>query len=70
MRYGDEKTVKLYVDFLWSTINYWKDMAHASKEEADYYKGIVDYLVEKSKLTLEEAITIGDKLEDSREGEE
>ena len=70
MRYGDEKTVKLYVDFLWSTINYWKDMAHASKEEADYYRGIVDYLVEKDKLTSEEAITIGDKLKDSREGEE
>ena len=69
MRYGDEKTVKLYVDFLWSTINYWKDMAHASKEEADYYRGIVDYLVEKGKLTLEEAITIGDELEDSREEE-
>ena len=70
MRYGDEKTVELYVDFLWSTVDYWKDMAHANKEEADYYRRIVDYLVEKDKLTLEEAITIGDGLEDSREGEE
>ena len=70
MRYGDEKTVELYVDFLWRTIDYWKDMAHANKEEADYYRGIVDYLVEKGKLTLEEAITIGDELEDSKEGEE
>lgn len=63
MRYGDEKTVELYVDFLWSTVDYWKEMAHANKEEADYYRGIVDYLVEKGKLTLEEAITIGDMVE-------
>ena len=70
MRYGDEKTVELYVDFLWSTVDYWKDMAHANKEEADYYRGIIDYLVEKDKLTLEEAITIRDELEGSREGEE
>ena len=70
MRYGDKRRVKVYVDFLWSTVDHWKDMAHANKEEADYYRGIVDYLVEKGKLTLEEAITIGDELEDSREGEE
>lgn len=70
MRYGDEKTVELYVDFLWSTVDYWKDMAHANKEEADYYRGIIDYLVEKGRLTIDEAITIGDEVEDSREEEE
>ena len=66
MRYGDEKTVELYVDFLWSTVDYWKDMAHASKEEADYFRGVLDYLIAKDKITFEEVITIGDELEDSK----
>ena len=35
----------MYVDFLWSTVRYWQNIAGANKEELDYYRDLVKALV-------------------------
>ena len=45
MNYNDPKTTEMYVDFLWSTIKYWQQLAAANKEELDYYRDLVKALV-------------------------
>lgn len=38
----NDKNMDLYVQLLYSQIEYWKDMAYANKKSLEYYKGIVD----------------------------
>ena len=38
----DDKNRDLYLQLLYSQIEYWKDMAYANKKSLEYYKGIVD----------------------------
>ena len=38
----DNKNRDLYLQLLYSQIEYWKDMAYANKKSLEYYKGIVD----------------------------
>ena len=45
MNYNDPKTTEMYVDFLWSTIKYWQQLATANKDELDYYRDLVKALV-------------------------
>ena len=45
MNYNDPKTTEMYVDFLWSTIKYWQNIAEANKNELDYYRDLVKALV-------------------------
>ena len=45
MNYNDPKTTEMYVDFLWSTIKYWQNIAAANQEELNYYRDIVKALV-------------------------
>ena len=45
MNYNDPKTTEMYVDFLWSTIKYWQNIAGANTEELDYYRDLVKSLV-------------------------
>ena len=44
MNYNDPKTTEMYVDFLWETVNYWRNIAAANKEELDYYRDLVKAL--------------------------
>ena len=52
MNYNDPKTTEMYVDFLWSTIKYWQQLAAANKDELDYYRDLVKALV-KDEMDLE-----------------
>ena len=45
MNYNDPKTTEMYVDFLWSTVKYWQNIAAANKDELDYYRDLVKALV-------------------------
>ena len=45
MNYNDPKTTEMYVDFLWSTIKYWQNIAVANKDELDYSRDLVKALV-------------------------
>lgn len=52
MNYNDPKTTEMYVDFLWQTIKYWRELAAANKSELDYYRDLVKALV-KEEMDLE-----------------
>ena len=52
MNYNDPKTTEMYVDFLWSTIKYWQQLAAANKDELDYYRDLVKALV-NGKMDIE-----------------
>ena len=52
MNYNDPKTTEMSVDFLWSTVRYWQNIAGANKEELDYYRDLVKALV-KGEMDLE-----------------
>ena len=52
MNYNDPKTTEMYVDFLWQTVNYWRNIAATNKEELDYYRDLVKALV-KGEMDLE-----------------
>ena len=41
-----------YIDLMWTTLDYWKGMAAYHKEEAEYYKGIVEEAVAKGAILV------------------
>ena len=73
MDYNNAKTTELYVNFLWSTIKYWQDMAAETKETLDSYRALVDALVKNNIISEEELLTIWDEVDeglyDNKEGE-
>ena len=56
MNYNDPKTTEMYVDLLWQTVKYWRNIAEANKDELDYYRYLVKALVngEMDLATLKE----------------
>ena len=73
MDYNNAKTNELYVNFLWSTVKYWQDMAAETKETLDSYRALVDALVKNNIISEEELLTIWDEVDDGlyedKEGE-
>ena len=73
MDYNNAKTTELYVNFLWSTVKYWQDMAAETKETLDSYRALVDALVKNNIISEEELLTIWDEVDDGlyedKEGE-
>lgn len=47
-----ESNYKRQLDFAYAQVDYWKNVALAHKKELEYYKGIVDYLVEEDIIEL------------------
>ena len=43
MNYNDPKTTEMYVDFLWSTVEYWQNIAAANKDEDMALAGFVGF---------------------------
>ena len=64
MDYNNAKTTELYVNFLWSTIKYWQDMAAETKETLDSYRALVDALVKNNIISEEELLTIWDEVDE------
>ena len=64
MDYNNAKTTELYVNFLWSTIKYWQDMAGKTKETLDSYRALVDALVKNNIISDEELLTIWDEVDE------
>ena len=73
MDYNNAKTNELYVNFLWSTVKYWQDIAAETKETLDSYRALVDALVKNNIISEEELLTIWDEVDDGlyedKEGE-
>ena len=73
MDYNNAKTTELYVNFLWSTIKYWQDMAAETKSNLDSYRALVDALIKNGIISEEELLTIWDEVDeglyDNKEGE-
>ena len=73
MDYNNAKTNELYVNFLWSTVKYWQDMAAETKETLDSYRALVDALIKNDIISEEELLTIWDEVDEGlyedKEGE-
>ena len=52
MDYNNAKTTELYVNFLWSTIKYWQNMAAETKSNLDSYRALVDALIKNGIICL------------------
>ena len=74
MDYNNAKTNELYVNFLWSTVKYWQDMAAETKETLDSYRALVDALIKNDIISEEELLTIWDEVDEGlyedKEGEQ
>ena len=46
------KDYEKYIDLMWTTLDYWKGMAAYHKEEAEYYRGIVEEAVAKGAILV------------------
>ena len=64
MNYGNEKTVEMYVDFLWDQIKYWQEIAAKHKEDLESYRKLTDALVTNSIISEEELLTIWDEVDE------
>ena len=64
MNYGNEKTVEMYVDFLWSQIKYWQGIAAKHKEDLESYRKLIDALVANNIISEEELLTIWDEADE------
>ena len=64
MNYGNEKTVEMYVDFLWSQIKYWQGIATKHKEDLESYRKLIDALVTNNIISEEELLTIWDEADE------
>ena len=64
MDYNNAKTTELYVNFLWSTIKYWQDMAAETKSNLDSYRALVDALIKNGIISEEELLTIWDEVDE------
>ena len=73
MDYNNAKTNELYVNFLWSTVKYWQDMAAETKANLDSYRALVDALIKNDIISEEELLTIWDEVDEGlyedKEGE-
>ena len=69
MNYNDPKTTEMYVDFLWSTVNYWRNIAAANKSELDYYRDLVKALV-NDEMDIEMLKALEECNEESEEDDE
>ena len=64
MNYGNEKTVEMYVDFLWDTVKFWQNIAAETKANLDSYRGLVDALIKNGIISEEELLTIWDEVDE------
>ena len=64
MDYNNAKTTELYVNFLWSTIKYWQNMAAETKSNLDSYRALVDALIKNGIISEEELLTIWDEVDE------
>ena len=64
MNYGNEKTVEMYVDFLWDQIKYWQEIAAKHKEDIESYRKLTDALVTNGIISEEELLTIWDEVDE------
>ena len=64
MDYGNEKTVEMYVDFLWDQIKYWQEIAAKHKEDLESYRKLIDALVTNNIISEEELLTIWDEVDE------
>ena len=64
MNYGNEKTVAMYVDFLWDQIKYWQGIAAKHKEDIESYRKLTDALVTNGIISEEELLTIWDEVDE------
>ena len=64
MDYNNAKTTELYVNFLWDTVKYWKNMAAEAKSNLDRYRALVDALIKNGIISEEELLTIWDEVDE------
>ena len=64
MNYGNEKTVEMYIDFLWDQIKYWQGITAKHKEDLESYRKLTDALVTNNIISEEELLTIWDEVDE------